>query len=608
MHALAALLKRFGAPQNVLRSAYLLPILSILLCLPSLRIGFNLDDYLHRAMYLSIPGFEGLQSHPLNPFSFYDGSPSHVHWMVVRGFGAWWTHPELRVVFWRPFTALTHALDYALWPNSPALMHAHNLLWFGALIGMASALYRRWLGLTPAALLASLLYAIDDAHGFAVGWIANRNALIATTFGLSALYCWDRARRDGWRMGDVLTPLLLGLALLSGEFGLATGAWLVAHTVVLDSGPWYDRLKRLLPSGLVMGCWAVLYILQGSGTHGSASYINPILDPLRYLSAVLERIPILLQGLLMAPPADAVFLLPPGSVWILSVMGIGTIVLALLAFIPLLKQERTARFFALGSVLSLLPICATLPMDRLLFFVGLGGMGLLSLFILACIESEQCSVSDRPMSVTPPVPPTSVFRRARRGLCGGWMVLHLGIAPLLLPIRSANPGRWTERLQELSDSLVISEAQTKQTLFLLNAPDGSMAGYLPLLKTLAHQPIPQQLYSLAVGTQALFITVVAPNALEIRPEGGFLQDTGSRLVRDPRDPLPLHTPIDLPDFRAIVLELTADGRPARVRFEFPHPLTDASYRWLRWRGHRLEDVTLPGPGHPMDIPSERLRF
>lgn len=581
----------------------LLALLASLLCIPSLFIGFNLDDYLHRAMFTEVPGFEGLKSTPLNPFSFYDGSRSHATWMMIRGLGAWWTNPTLKVVFWRPLAAFSHALDYALWPDTPALMHAHNLFWFAALVWTAGLLYRRWLGATPVAVLAGLLYAVDDAHGFAVGWIANRNALMATTFGFQALLHWDRARKDGERSGYLWTPLCLGLALLSGEFGMATAAWLAAYTLVLESDGGWSRLKRLGPSIMVTLAWLVCYLLQGSGTRGSASYINPLHDPGRFLVAVLERVPILLQGLLAVPPADAVFLLPPGRAWVLSLLGLGAIVLSVIAFRPLLQQQPIARFFALGSAISILPICATLPMDRLLFFVGFGVMGLLSLFIT---ETPFQGTVRRPLDYDTQA--TSALSGLRSALPWVFIVLHLCLAPLLLPMRSANPGRWTERLQELSDSIVVSPAQTVQLTCILNAPDGSMAGYIPLLKTLAGQRVPDLLYALAVGTQSLRLRTLSTTVLELEPEGGYLQDTGSRLVRDPRDDAGLFEPIRLPGMTVEVVRKTDDGRPQVAHFEFDTPLVGNDHRWLVWQGHRLVDISLPPIGTDRHIPAEKLLF
>jgi hypothetical protein len=54
----------------------------------------------------------------------------------------WWSDPTIHIDFARPLTALTHVLDYALWPGTPALRHLHSLLWF-ALEGPSPSRPRR---------------------------------------------------------------------------------------------------------------------------------------------------------------------------------------------------------------------------------------------------------------------------------------------------------------------------------------------------------------------------------------------------------------------------------------------------------------------------------
>ncbi len=81
-------------------------------------------------------------------------------------------------------------------------MHLHSLLWLGALVVAAALLYRRILGPTWVAGLAALLYAVDDAHAAPAAYIANRNALIATCFGVLCLLCFARSRQEGWRPGS----------------------------------------------------------------------------------------------------------------------------------------------------------------------------------------------------------------------------------------------------------------------------------------------------------------------------------------------------------------------------------------------------------------------
>lgn len=66
--------------------------------------------------------------------------------MIETGLGAWWTSSHLRIVFFRPIASLTHMLDHAPCPSSPALMHLHSIAWYAALVAIVIALYRRTLG------------------------------------------------------------------------------------------------------------------------------------------------------------------------------------------------------------------------------------------------------------------------------------------------------------------------------------------------------------------------------------------------------------------------------------------------------------------------------
>jgi hypothetical protein len=89
---------------------------AVVLTLPAVPSGFVADDYVHRAILLRLPEF---QVRPLDLFAFIgvsDGADA-----IRRVSMPWWAAPDLKLAFWRPLTALTHALDYALWPDAPSL-------------------------------------------------------------------------------------------------------------------------------------------------------------------------------------------------------------------------------------------------------------------------------------------------------------------------------------------------------------------------------------------------------------------------------------------------------------------------------------------------------
>jgi hypothetical protein len=121
-------------------------------------------------------------------------------------------------------------------------MHAHSLLWFGALLFALAHVYRRIEPSAPALCgFALLLYAIDDAHGATVGWIANRNAIISACLALPALAYHHRWVAEGFRRGAWLAPLWLLLGLCAGETALCIIGSLVAYACCLDARPWRER-------------------------------------------------------------------------------------------------------------------------------------------------------------------------------------------------------------------------------------------------------------------------------------------------------------------------------------------------------------------------------
>jgi hypothetical protein len=196
---------------------------AIVLCLPALAVGWLMDDYAHRVTMLRVPG---VPVEPLSVFANFTGDPDRNRQYMDQGILPWWTAPDYRLAFSRLLSAASMWIDYQLWPDSPLLMHVHSLLWLGAMVVVAGLSYRRWLSPGWVAGLAVVLFALDDAHAMAATWIANRNALIATTLGLLSLIAHHRWRRDGWRWGGIASGACLGLALLAGE--IAVGHLVIA--------------------------------------------------------------------------------------------------------------------------------------------------------------------------------------------------------------------------------------------------------------------------------------------------------------------------------------------------------------------------------------------
>jgi hypothetical protein len=552
------------------RAPTVIVLLALVLAAPALGVRLMGDDYMQLARVdprLHAPGFPYA---PLDLFTFVSGDPAQRAVLLEEGVFGWWMAPDFRMSFWRPLSSLTHVLDHALWPRSPSLAHAHSLLWFAALLAVLAALYRRfhepWV-----ASLALLLYAMDDARGWVLGWVANRNALVAATLAFACLAVHDRARRDGWRPGAWLAPLLFGVALLGGESALAVTGYLLAHALFVDTGTGTlaRRLARLWPYAALAAAWLVAYKALGYGTSGGGMYMNPIDEPLLYGRALGERLPVLLAAQVGPSLADAWIFLPSAyklAAWSLAVLTLAAF--AALA-VPVWRRSPVARFWALGTVLSLPPACATLPMDRLLVFAGVGGMATVALVLAAWLERGA------------PAPGRRASRVAWGGAVLALVVVHLVLAPPLLTLRVLAVGLMARMGDTLEASIPADPSIRAKTLVILSSA-AEMTTFPPWMqRQVSGAPRPRRMRVLATCLADLEVTRVDATTLRVRPRQGFLDHDFLRMVRGLSRPFHAGDEVALSDVSVRVRDVTPDGRPAEADFTFAVPLEDPSLVWRR---------------------------
>ncbi len=137
-----------------------LAAIAMLLSVPGLFIGFQMDDLGHRMRLLGyIPNFQNLTEAIFGLFAFLPGDPFFTKMAMNYGL-PWWTFEELKIMFFRPLTSLFMWADYQLWPNVPFMMRLQNLLWYGGIVAIATRFYRNIFGIGKLAGLAAVLYAI----------------------------------------------------------------------------------------------------------------------------------------------------------------------------------------------------------------------------------------------------------------------------------------------------------------------------------------------------------------------------------------------------------------------------------------------------------------
>ncbi|MGZ3438613.1 MAG: hypothetical protein ACXVDD_03830 [Polyangia bacterium] len=535
--------------------------------------------------------FRGLPESRLDLFSFVGHDPRDTLLQMNAGVLPWWTDPEVKLAFWRPLSSLTHLADWTLWPQSPMAMHAQSLAWFALALVVVAALYRRLFrafaggeggAVSWAAGLATLLYALDDAHGPAVGWIANRNAMIAVAAAVPVLLLHDRWRRQGWRAGAWIAPVWLGVALGAGESALAITAYLGAYALVLDRASWRSRALSLVPYVAVVAVWRVVYHALGFGTAYSGVYLDPGAEPLAFLRAMPSRAIFLAAGQLFTPWSDLAALWPFVSPHAErnALLFAGVVVALFVALLaPLCRRDPLARFFALGALGALVPVCSTFPADRLLWFVGIGAMGLLARWL--------------------ELRPRAWWAVIVAALL---ILIHLVAAAPLLAVRSRSMQTVVRSLRRADASIPPSREVGDGMLVLLNPPSDVFVAYIVILRAAEGRPLPPTRW-LATGTSTVAVTRVDERTLRIAPDGGFIPFMSERMLRRLDRPFVRGQRIQLDGVEITVTDVMPDGRPAQILARFERPLEHPTLHWAAWHGHGFQPWTPPPVGARVELPA-----
>jgi hypothetical protein len=564
-------------------------ILAAVGMLRALTGGWQFDDYFHRVTMLGYG-----DTKPIQVFIQYIDRAHNLS-QIDYGTMPWWGSPDLHQAFLRYASTLTMMLDYRLWPNHPALMHLHSLLWLAAAVFVAALLYREVLGATWVAGLAAVMYALDGAHAVPAAYLANRNALIACCFGFLSVLAFVRWRKYGHWRARWISVLMLALSLSAGEMGLATAAYLFSYALTVDRDEIQARLMRLLPHGGVLAAWALIYKLGNFGSQGSGFYLDPLHDPLGFAGSFCQRAAFLLMGQWSPLPAEMSMANAPGTsaFFHLSVSSFAVAAIVAVLFIPLVVRDRVARFWGFGALLSLIPIGAVGPENRLLGFVGLGSMALLAQLTQALFAGSFGASVPR------------VWKGFAWAATLILLLLHLIAAPFLGIARLDYQSSVSSRMDRALASVPSDTRIASQDLVLINPPDHiSLVTTIWAVNKLENLPMPRHMRALSSGGE-LEVTRVGPRSLRIRYPDGFFPTAYSRFMRSQKDRFSPRQHLELPGLSITVEALDARGDPAQVLYEFPVPLEDSSLRWMRWHDGVYVPWTPPPVGQTQTISAER---
>ncbi|HKU37792.1 MAG TPA: hypothetical protein VJR89_06590 [Polyangiales bacterium] len=555
--------------------------LGLLLVAPCLLSGFTLDDFALLEQLSNHADKRWAGSAPFDLFRWVD--PAHTHALMDRGGLSWWLYDRALLSFMRPLSSLSHSFDYALWPNSAFAAHLHSWLWFALLLVAAAAAYRSLIANRWTAGVAAAMFALDSAHGATVSWISNRNALISGTFAIAALLCHHRARSGAGRSYAWLAWLSLGASLFASELGVSGAAFLAAYALWYERGAWKNRALSLAPYALVIFGWAAA---RGAGQYGSiggfASYVDPLHEPVRFLAMLPGRVIMLIASQLTHLSADLYSLSDLGvRPFVLAAGVLGCAALGWFLW-PSLRNDRTSRFFCLAGVLSALPLAGSMAADRLLTLVGFGLLPALADAMRRALDVDVAAFGQR---IHP-------LRTAAAVLL---VLLHLMIDPLVLPATSLATMLYSEQIEMLADSIPVPAGSTDRVVIVAEMPHAGMFNYVASMRRVRGKP-EARLYSLFGAEWEARFERRGERVLRVTSERGFFSPNWDD--RSPQLPLAAGERIELSELSIHVLDVTPDGRPARVDFEFREPLESARYVWMTWQTDRLVPFRPPEDGEP----------
>ena len=596
---------------------WLLALAAVIVMLPALRGGLFADDVVQRLAELK-PG--QLPPHAAETGFVPDGSGrlfpvvnhlfDFIHTDAVRrraadyGILPWWAPQGCAAALWRPLTAFTHWVDYQLYPNSPALMHAHNIAWYTAAVLLVASLYRKIDSSLCVSGLAGCLWMLDANTYFPVMFVANRGFIIALILGLLCLRAhirWREEKAPAWMWASALC---LTLSILADEGGASTLAFLMAYALVLERGAWKKRFASLLPATAVIVVWRIVYVSLGYGVRNFPGYVDPGYSPLVFLKDIAPRLNGLLGGQLTGLPPELAFALSPTWTWILALVFAVFTLLCLLAFLSVLRESQIARFWAAVAVLAAIPAATVAPLTKNLGFVAVGAFGVISVFLF------------------------DFASRARRALLApalraiSWCVaVCLVLAHVFGAVAARVALAWaTPLVPEIAAhacSFKEFDDIGEHNVIMVNDPS-MLSGVMPFDRAYHRLPLPKAVRVLTVASVSITVSRADDATLVLTAPGGDLfdcPDLGAShlcyVFKNANEFLFGRVAWKQGDrvtnslFDVNVLEISAKGQPRSVAFHFHQPLesADNTWLWIDWPHWSLDRFILPHVGQTITIPA-----
>jgi len=550
-------------------------IFFILLILPSLLSGFHSDDYF-QLLLLRDNGLLDRQSDGslFGLFSFIDADLAHRQQLQLYGVIPWLAADDFYFRFWRPLTEVTHYIDFSLLPEQAWFAHLHSGVWY---LLLSYCVYRLAYECNQqrkeVAVLAWLIFLFDGQHVANIGWIANRNALVASVFGLMCLLLFvEWHKRKQYRF-YFLSVLFFAVAILSAEMALGICAYLFFYAYCVQKASFVRLLKQSSLYVLVLLLWFFSYQYFNFGVNTSSGlYLHPYHELLDYISALAVRLPVYISASLLPFPAGFSWVaesMVKGAQEIIVMFCVSAVGIFIYSINKLKCLDNHGYFLLYGSIFCLIPVCSTMPQDRLALLQTVGADIVIAMLIFYMMEKSK--------------------HRMYQSLVIVLLVIHLVLSPLHLLLGSWYLSWASENIE--NNALSLDKVNAEKVVVVIRAPIGEAVSLVGI-RAVSNQDIPKQFFWLANDEFPVSIQQESENTLIAVKREGFGKGLESAFRSVNKQPFELGEKIKMGEITVEVLALSSEHYPQQLRLIFEKNLDTQHYQFYSYKENRFEPVSL----------------
>jgi hypothetical protein len=549
----------------------LVSVIGFFLTLPSLNSGCFLDDHFFLQSNLERTGY--YQRAIWDRFNFVSSAEEIKNYQEIGIFG-WWVPGELKLNYFRPLSSIIYTGIFTILHATPWVMHLITIVLYTLLVYIAALVYERFSSSLLVFGVASLLFAVDDAHAYSSSWISGINTMLTVITGLSSLLMHDSWRRKKWLPGAYLSPFLLFIALMTSEGGLATVAFITAYTLFIEKNTLWVRIKTWLPCCCISVLYILFYMFSSVTAGKSSNDLNFSSGAIGFIvNMVLNSIYMIFFQIISFPPARTALAVFPGASLIVFLICIA----GFLLFRNVLKENRNARFYATAMVVSTLPFSLSGSQDRLLFWTGAAWFGLLG----EIIHYYRFAI---------------VKAFVQKVIVGILIFSNLFVS-LYYYVPTLGTYARFDRYAKVIEKSVFSG----NTVFV-NSPLEQYFLFPSAIRYLRNQIWPDHLYILYAGRKTIQVKKIDDYTIEISAPEGWVSSPSARAFLPRYYRFKSGYSVTLKKMTATVIESNSNGYPVKVRFFFPAGVD--SFTWMRWGRYGPTSIVWPDDHHEVCISSD----